>query len=94
MGAQRAAWIAAFQAEKAKADGLEHAAALLDLVKAFERVPHDVLAVFAARRGYSLVVLRLSLAAYWLRRAIGINGFFRAYRRFARYHGGLRVGYH
>ena len=76
MGAQRAAWVAAFQAEKAQADGLEHVAALLDLVKAFERVPHDRLVEFATRRGYSLIVLRLSLATYRLRRAIGIGGAF------------------
>ena len=43
MGAQRAAWAAAFEAEAAKARGHDHAATLLDLVKAFEMIPHKQL---------------------------------------------------
>ena len=76
MGAQRAAWTVAFRAEAAALSAQEHAVALLDLVKAFERVPHHLLAVAAARKGYPLVLLRLSLAAYRMQRVIGIEGVF------------------
>ena len=76
MGAQRAAWVAAFQAEAAACDQLSHVTALLDLVKAFERIPHAHLVRAARRHGYSLVVLRLSLAAYRLGRAVGVEGIF------------------
>jgi hypothetical protein len=75
-GAQRAAWTVASQAEVAPLSAQEHAVALLDLVKAFERVPHHLLAVAAARKGYPLVLLRLSLAAYRMQRVIGIEGVF------------------
>lgn len=74
MGAQRAAWTAAFSAEAAAAGGREHAAALLDLVKAFEMIPHWALAKAAKQCGYSLKVLRLSVAAYRIARSIGIDG--------------------
>ena len=47
---------------------------LLDLVKAFETVPHHKLVAAAVSKGYSLVLLRLSLAAYRLSRSIGIDG--------------------
>ena len=40
-GAQRAAWAAAFDAERAAALGLDHAAALIDLVQAFEMMTHE-----------------------------------------------------
>jgi hypothetical protein len=74
MGAQRAAWVAAFRAEAAAVSGLEYAAGLLDLVKAFERVPHHLLARAAQQRGYDISVLRLSLAAYRVARSVGIDG--------------------
>jgi hypothetical protein len=76
MGAQRAAWTIAFRAEAAALTAQEHAVALLDLVKAFERVPHHLLAIAAARKGYPLVLLRLSLAAYRLQRVLGCEGVF------------------
>ena len=41
MGAQRAAWTAAFQAENARYDDVQQAVVMLDLVKAFERIPHS-----------------------------------------------------
>ena len=41
MGAQLAAWTASFGAEAAAAGGLHHGSSLLDLVKAFEKIPHD-----------------------------------------------------
>ena len=43
MGAKRASWQEAFAAEAANRGGMDHAQALLDLVKAFETVPHWVL---------------------------------------------------
>ena len=76
MGAQRAAWIAAFDAESAYLSNQAHAQALLDLVKAFEKIPHDLLVRAAKKRGYSLTVLRLSLAAYRLQRVVGNDGIF------------------
>ena len=73
MGAQRAAWTAAFSAETATQNGKDHAAVLLDLVKAFEMVNHGELVSAAKKHGFSLKVLRLSLAAYRLARTIGID---------------------
>jgi len=94
MGAQRAAWTVAFRAEAAALTAQEHAVALLDLVKAFERVPHHLLAVAAARKGYPLVLLRLSLAAYRMQRVIGIEGvFFPLAYCDSWHHGGVRDGH-
>ena len=47
---------------------------LLDLVKAFEMIPHDHVAAAARRHGFSPWILRLSLAAYRMPRAIGVGG--------------------
>ena len=44
---------------------------MLDLTKAFELVPHDVLINAAIRYRYSLWLLRLSLASYRLTRQVG-----------------------
>ena len=74
MGAQRAAWEAAFTAELAAHCRKDHLQVLLDLVKAFETVPHDKLVAVAVAKGYSLVVLCLSIAAYRLRRSVGADG--------------------
>ena len=74
MGAQRAAWCAAFEAETAASKGDDHAATLLDLVKAFEMVPHAMLVKAAKELGFSLKVLRMSLAAYRLIRTLGVDG--------------------
>ena len=63
-------------AETANLDGDAFAAALLDLVKAFETVPHDVLVRAAHAKGYPLPLLRLCLAAYRLQRAIGVDGIY------------------
>jgi len=76
MGAQKAAWQAAFRAENAALAGGRYAQALLDLVKAFEKVPHDLLIRAASKHGYSPWLLRLSLAAYRLPRTIGVDGTF------------------
>ena len=49
-GAQRAAWLGAFHAEQAKLSKRRHAQALIDLVKAFEMIPHQELVDAAASR--------------------------------------------
>jgi len=72
-GAQRAAWQAAFKAETAALRTRSYAESLLDLVKAFEKVPHGLLVLAAERLGYSTWLLRMSLAAYRLRRSIGVD---------------------
>ena len=74
MGAQRAAWLCSFRAEAAAAEGKHFALALLDLIKAFERLPHARIVEAARRLGYCLTTLRLSLAAYRLPRALGADG--------------------
>ena len=76
MGAQRAAWMVALRAEVAAHDQLSLAQALLDLVKAFERIPHHLVAKAAKKLGYCLCTLRLSLAAYRLPRVLGADGAF------------------
>ena len=73
-GAQRAAWIEAFRAETAAADGLDQAQALLDLTKAFEAVPHVKLLQAAVDLEYPLALLKMSLEAYRLQRTVGICG--------------------
>jgi len=50
------------------------AAILLDLVKCFERVPHEWLVKQGNRFGYPMAVLRLSLAAYRLGRVLVVDG--------------------
>ncbi len=76
IGAQRAAWQTAFRAEKANLTNKSYAQSLLDLVKAFERIPHDKLIVAAKKHRYCLWILRLTLQAYRSPRAIGIVGVF------------------
>eukprot|EP00973_Karenia_brevis_P057896 8058546-Karenia_brevis.AAC.1 len=55
---------------------LQHLQALLDLLKCFEKNPHDLVAKAARERGYNLVILKLSLAAYRLHRSVSIDGVF------------------
>ena len=76
MSATRASWAAAFRGENASHNTAHYAQVLLDLEKAFESVPHKQLWDAAARRGYPLSILRLSLAAYKLPRAVGCDGVF------------------
>ena len=74
-GADVAAWKQAARAEVAEAcHGAAYAQVLLDLVKAFDRVPHHVLVREAAALGYSLWILRLSLATYASDRLIRVDG--------------------
>lgn len=44
-----------------------------DLIKAFERVPLDILVREAIALGYPLRILKLSLAAYRLLRVLGVS---------------------
>ena len=72
--AARAAWLAAFEAEAASGDKDFYAQSLLDLVKAFESVPHDSLWRAAKERGFPLSTLRLAIRAYRIPRTISIGG--------------------
>ena len=63
MGAQKAAYQISIVAETAAMNLQESAAGLLDLVKAFETVPHFILAALAHECGYPLVILRLCFDA-------------------------------
>eukprot|EP00974_Lingulodinium_polyedra_P053733 5163902-Lingulodinium_polyedra.AAC.1 len=74
MGAQRAVWMIAYRAEASATQGRHYVQSLLDLVKAFERRPHHLIAKAAQRLGYCLITLRLSLAAYRLPRTLGADG--------------------
>ena len=73
-GAQRAAWLSSLAAEGAHLAKQQYAQTLIDLVKAFERIPHAILIEFAIKWKYCLATLRLSLAAYRLARLICIDG--------------------
>ena len=74
MGAQRAAWQIAFQAENAHLTDQHYAQALLDLVKCFEKIPHEELITAAKKHNYCLWTLRMTLAAYRCPRTVGIDG--------------------
>ena len=54
--------------------GVHFGASLLDLVKAFERVPHQVLVRNAIDHGYNLWMLRLSLSTYRMHRVLIVDG--------------------
>ena len=71
--ALRAAWCQSATAESsASYTRLHWAATFLDLIKAFDYVPHGYLIQQAIRRGHSLHLLRLSIAAYRLPRVLMI----------------------
>ena len=89
MGAQKAAFQISVAAETAALNNTEFGAGLLDLVKAFETVPHHILVGIAIELGYPLVLLRLCLASYRLRRTIGIDG---AYSKMVRACRGITAG--
>ena len=74
MGAQKAAWLAAFRAELADGRNTEKVQTLLDMTKAFETIPHKKLVETARKYKYNLALLRLSLAAYRVPRTVGIDG--------------------
>lgn len=73
-GATVAAWKPAACGElAATVPGAAYGQALFDLVKAFDRVPHHILVREAQALGYSLWVLRLSLAACQLGRVLWLE---------------------
>ena len=72
-GSEVAAWRQAARAELAALDHKSYAQGLLDLVKAYERIPHWVLLREAERHGYPVWLLRLAVAAYRLLRVIRID---------------------
>ena len=73
-GADVASWIQASLLENAAAARLASAASLIDLVKAFERVPHQQLVAEGLHWDYPMWILRLTIAAYRLGRRISIGG--------------------
>ena len=73
-GAQVAAWGHAARAEAAAAGKIAFAAVLIDLEKAFERVPHRHLLAAAVEWKYPLVLLRMALTIYKVTRHVGIGG--------------------
>jgi len=74
-GATIAAWKQAARAEWASCnDALGYVSNLLDLVKAFERVPHDWLVAHALEFKYPMRLLKLSIQAYLLGRVIVVEG--------------------
>ena len=58
----------------ATAGGKHYATVLLDLVKAFEMIPHHHIAAAAKKHGYNLWVLRMSLKAYRMPRTVVVDG--------------------
>jgi hypothetical protein len=74
-GAEVAAWKQAARAELASCSSMtSHVNAMLDMVKAFERVPHQWLARQSGRYDYPMRILRLSIATYRLARCVCIDG--------------------
>ena len=63
-GSTVAAWKQSARAEVAAASEEKYAQVLLDLVKAFERIPYRVLLREAKRLGYPMRILRLAIATY------------------------------
>ena len=72
-GSTVAAWKQAARAEVAAASGEHYAQVLLDLVKAFERIPYRILLREADRLGYPLRLLKLAIATYKLPRVIRVG---------------------
>ena len=75
-GANIAAWMQGATAELAATvkKQVGYAQALLDMVKAFDRIPHWLLVREARSLGYPLRLLRLSLSTYLLKRVLRIGG--------------------
>ena len=74
-GANVAAWKQAFFADPAATmkHSVEYVQTLLDLIKAFDKVPRWLLVREAVALGYPLKLLRLSIATYQLKRVIRVG---------------------
>ena len=72
-GSTVAAWKQAARGELAAATGKGYAQVLLDLVKAFERIPYRVLVREATGLHYPLRMIRLAIATYRLPRVIRVG---------------------
>ena len=85
-GSTVAAWKQGFRAELAAEGGrnVNYCQALLDLVKAFDYVPHWVLIREGLNLGYPLWLLRLSISTYKMSRVVRVkkvvSGLIWAYR--------------
>ena len=75
-GSTVAAWRQAARGELAAATGKCYAQVLLDLVKAFERIPYRVLKREADRLGYPIRMIRLAIVTYRLPRVIRVGTVF------------------
>ena len=72
-GAAVAALKQAARGERANLWGTAYGQALLDLVKAFERIQHRHLVKQAVKLGYPMWMIRLSIATYRMRRVLRIG---------------------
>ena len=72
-GATVAAWKQAARGERAHLWKTSYGQALLDLVKAFERINHKHLVRQAIKLGYPMWMIRLSIATYRMRRVLRIG---------------------
>ena len=72
-GADVAAWKQAARAEYARAIHTYYGQVLLDLVKAFDRIPFHVLAREARRHEYPMWLVRLAIATYKLQRSVRVG---------------------
>lgn len=72
--ADDAAWLQCFWVEWAKAKGMNCAGALLDLVKASEKVRHGVLVRCGNGTGFPAAVLRLCISIYQSPRFLSVSG--------------------
>ena len=72
-GADVAVWRQAARAEMANVHTVPYAQALLDMVKCFDRVAHDIILREAIALEYPLWMVRLSLAAYRMRRTVRVG---------------------
>ena len=74
-GAAVAAWKQGARGELASyVPSAQYGMALVDLVKAFDQVPHHLVVREAIRLGYNLWILRLSIAAYRASRIVRMDG--------------------
>ena len=71
---ERAVWMHALWDEWGKTRGFESGAVLIDIVKFYEQIPHDILLQEAIAVGFPLPVLRVVLSAYSGFRTLVLEG--------------------